>query len=37
VAKRQVAGPSRDRQREGRHRMPPSRAVRRSVPPGPRR
>jgi conjugative relaxase-like TrwC/TraI family protein len=37
VAERQVAGPSRDRQREGRHRLPPTRAVRRSGPPGPRR
>jgi conjugative relaxase-like TrwC/TraI family protein len=37
VGKSQVAGPSRDRQREDRHRMPPTRAVRRSGPPGPRR
>jgi conjugative relaxase-like TrwC/TraI family protein len=37
VAKRQVAGPFRDRQREDRHRLSPTRAVRRSVPPGPRR
>jgi conjugative relaxase-like TrwC/TraI family protein len=37
VGKRQVAGPSRYQQREDRHRMPPTRAVRRSVPPGPRR
>jgi conjugative relaxase-like TrwC/TraI family protein len=36
VGKRQVGGPSRDHQREDRHRMPPARAVRRSVPPGPR-
>jgi conjugative relaxase-like TrwC/TraI family protein len=36
VGKRQVGGPSRDHQREDRHRMPPTRAVRRSVPPGPR-
>ena len=36
VGKRQVSGPSRDHQREDRHRMPPTRAVRRSVPPGPR-
>jgi conjugative relaxase-like TrwC/TraI family protein len=35
--KRQVAGPPRDRQREDRHRKPPTRAVRRSGPPGPRR
>jgi conjugative relaxase-like TrwC/TraI family protein len=34
--KRQVGGPSQDHQREDRHRMPPPRAVRRSVPPGPR-
>jgi hypothetical protein len=34
VGKRQVGGPSRDDQREDRHRMPPPRAVR--VPPGPR-
>jgi hypothetical protein len=37
VWRRQVAGPSQDRQREDRHRMPPTRTVRRSVPPGPRR
>ena len=36
VGKRQVGGPSQDHQREDRHRMPPTRAVRRSVPPGPR-
>jgi hypothetical protein len=36
VEKSQVGGPSRDHQREDRHRMPPTRAVRRSVPPGPR-
>jgi conjugative relaxase-like TrwC/TraI family protein len=36
IGKRQVGGPSRDDQREDRHRMPPPRAVRRSVPPGPR-
>jgi hypothetical protein len=36
VGKRQVGGPSRDHQREDRHRMPPTRAVRGSVPPGPR-
>jgi AAA domain len=35
VEKSQVGGPSRDHQREDRHRMPPTRAVRRSVPPGP--
>jgi conjugative relaxase-like TrwC/TraI family protein len=33
---RQFGGPSRDHQREDRHRMPPPRAGRRSVPPGPR-
>jgi conjugative relaxase-like TrwC/TraI family protein len=37
VGKRQVGGPSRDRQPEDRHRLPPTRAVRRSGPPGPRR
>ena len=37
VGKRQIGGPSRDRQREDRHRMPPTRTVHRSVPPGPRR
>jgi hypothetical protein len=37
VGKRQVSGPSRDRQREDRHRMPPTRAVRGSGPPGPPR
>jgi conjugative relaxase-like TrwC/TraI family protein len=37
VAKRQAAGPSRDRRREDRRRLPPPRAVRRSGPPGPRR
>jgi conjugative relaxase-like TrwC/TraI family protein len=37
VGRRQVAGPSQDRQREDRHRRPPTRTVRRSVPPGPRR
>jgi conjugative relaxase-like TrwC/TraI family protein len=37
AGKRQVAGPTRDRQREDRHRMPPTRTVDRSVPPGPRR
>jgi hypothetical protein len=37
AAKRQVAGPSRDPQREDRRRMPPTRAVRRTVPPAPRR
>jgi hypothetical protein len=36
VGKRQIGGPSRDHQREDRHRMPPPRAVRRSVPPAPR-
>jgi conjugative relaxase-like TrwC/TraI family protein len=36
VGKRQVGGPSQDHQREDRHRMPPARDVRRSVPPGPR-
>jgi conjugative relaxase-like TrwC/TraI family protein len=36
-AKRQVGGPPRDRQREARHRVTPTRAVRRSAPPGPRR
>jgi conjugative relaxase-like TrwC/TraI family protein len=34
--KRLIGGPSRDDQREDQHRMPPPRAVRRSVPPGPR-
>jgi hypothetical protein len=33
--KRQIGGPSPDHPREDRHRMPPTRAVRRSVPPGP--
>ena len=37
AGKRQVDGPSRDRQREDRHRIPPARNARRSVPPGPRR
>jgi hypothetical protein len=37
AGKRQVAGPSQNRQREDRHRKPPTRTVRRSVPPGPRR
>jgi conjugative relaxase-like TrwC/TraI family protein len=37
VGKSQAVGPSRDRQREDRHRMAPTRAVRRSGPPGPRR
>jgi len=37
VAKRQIAGPSQDRQRDHRHRKPPTRTVRRSVPRGPRR
>jgi conjugative relaxase-like TrwC/TraI family protein len=37
VGKRQVGGPPQDRQREDRHRMPPTRTVRRRVPPGPRR
>jgi hypothetical protein len=36
AGKRQVGGPSRDRQREDRHRMPPTRAVHRGFPPGPR-
>jgi hypothetical protein len=36
AAKRQVDRLSQDHQREDRHRMPPTRAVRRSVPPGPR-
>jgi hypothetical protein len=36
TGKRQIGRPSRDHQREDRHRMPPTRAVRRSVPPGPR-
>ena len=36
VGKRQIGGPSQDHQREDRHRMPPARDVRRSVPPGPR-
>jgi conjugative relaxase-like TrwC/TraI family protein len=36
VGKRQIGGPSPDHLREDRHRMPPTRAVRRSVPPGPR-
>jgi conjugative relaxase-like TrwC/TraI family protein len=34
VGKRQVGGSSRDHQREDRHRMPPTRDLRRSVPPG---
>jgi hypothetical protein len=34
--KRQVSGPPQDHQREDRHRRPPTRAVPRSVPPGPR-
>jgi hypothetical protein len=37
VGKRQVGGPSRDRKREDRHRMPPARAVPWSGPPGPPR
>jgi conjugative relaxase-like TrwC/TraI family protein len=36
VGKRQIGGPSQDHQREDRHRMPPTHAVRRGVPPGPR-
>jgi hypothetical protein len=36
AGKRQVDQPSQDHRREDRHRMPPTRAVRRSVPPGPR-
>jgi hypothetical protein len=36
VAKRKVGGPSRDHQREDKDRMPPTRAVGRGVPPGPR-
>jgi conjugative relaxase-like TrwC/TraI family protein len=36
VGKRQLGGPSQDHQREDRHRMPPTRDVRRGVPPGPR-
>jgi conjugative relaxase-like TrwC/TraI family protein len=36
VGKARVGRPSRDHQREDRHRMPPTRAVGRSVPPGPR-
>jgi hypothetical protein len=36
VGKRELGGPSQDHQREDRHRMPPTSAVRRSVPPGPR-
>jgi conjugative relaxase-like TrwC/TraI family protein len=36
VRKRQVDGPAQDHQRKDRHRMPPTRAVRRSIPPGPR-
>jgi conjugative relaxase-like TrwC/TraI family protein len=36
VGKRQIGGPSRDHQREDRHRMPPRRAVHPSGPPGPR-
>jgi hypothetical protein len=34
--KRRVGGPPQDHQRQDRHRMPPTRAARRSVPPGPR-
>jgi conjugative relaxase-like TrwC/TraI family protein len=37
VAKRQIAGPSQDRQREDRHRRPRTRTVRRGVPPRSRR
>jgi hypothetical protein len=36
VGNRQISGPPRDHPREDRHRMPPTRAIRRSVPPGPR-
>jgi hypothetical protein len=36
VGKRQINGPSQDHQREDRHRMPPPRNVRRTLPPGPR-
>jgi hypothetical protein len=36
VGKRQVGGAPQDRQREDRHRRPPTRAVRRGSPPGPR-
>jgi conjugative relaxase-like TrwC/TraI family protein len=36
VGKRELGEPSQDHQREDRHRMPPTPAVRRSVPPGPR-
>jgi conjugative relaxase-like TrwC/TraI family protein len=36
VGKRQLSGPSQDHRREDQHRVPPTRAVRRSVPPGPR-
>jgi conjugative relaxase-like TrwC/TraI family protein len=36
VGKRQIGGPSQDHQREDRHRMPPTHAIRRGVPPGPR-
>jgi AAA domain len=36
IGKRQIGGPSQDHQREDRHRMPPTHAVRRGVPPGPR-
>jgi hypothetical protein len=36
AGKRQVGGPSRDREHEDRRRMPPTRAVRRTVPPAPR-
>jgi conjugative relaxase-like TrwC/TraI family protein len=36
VRKRQVDGPAQDHQRKDRHRMPPTRAVRRSIPHGPR-
>jgi hypothetical protein len=35
VGKRQLGGPSQDHQRKDRHHMPPTRAIRRSVPPGP--
>ncbi len=36
AGKSHLGGPPRDHQREDRHRMPPTPAVRRSVPPGPR-
>jgi conjugative relaxase-like TrwC/TraI family protein len=36
IGKRQIGGPSQDHQRGDRHRMPPTHAVRRGVPPGPR-